>query len=158
NWGNIDYWIVKTDSIGNKQWDKDFGGTNNDELFSIQQTADGGYILGGCSVSGISGDKTQVNWGDIDYWIVKTDSLGNKQWDKDFGGTSDDFLYSMQQTADGGYILGGISSSGISGDKTQVTWGNSDYWIVKTDSLGNKQWDKDFGGTVTEERCHTTQT
>ncbi|MEO8086061.1 MAG: T9SS type A sorting domain-containing protein [Bacteroidota bacterium] len=145
-WGGFDYWIVKTDSLGNKQWDKDFGGTGDDHLFSVRQTSDGGFILGGYSVSGISGNKTQAMWGVSDYWIVKTDSLGNKQWDKDFGGTLEDDLYSIQQTLDGGYILGGTSWSGISGDKTQATWGQADYWILKTDSLGNKQWDKDFGG------------
>ena len=144
-----DYWIVKTDSLGNKQWDKNFGGFNVDKLTSLQQTSDGGYILGGFSYSDISGDKTQPSWYIYyyDYWIVKTDSSGNKQWDKDFGGTTDDELFSLQQTADGGYILGGYSNSGISGDKTQNTWGNYDYWIVKTDSLGNIQWDKDFGGS-----------
>jgi hypothetical protein len=146
-----DYWIVKTDSLGNKQWDKDLGGTNDDRLYSLQQTSDGGFILGGYSESGISGDKTQANWNasgnSADFWIVKIDSAGNKQWDKDFGGTSDDVLYSIQQTADGGYIFGGYSWSGISGDKTQAAWGLMDYWIVKTDSLCNKQWDKNFGGT-----------
>ncbi len=149
-WGNWDYWIVKTDSLGIKQWDKVFGGTDDDFLFSIQQTSDGGFILGGRSGSGISGDKSQASWGSNDYWIVKTDSLGNKQWDKDFGGTSSDELYSIQQTSDGGFILGGRSASGISGDKTQPLWGGAgdfDYWMVKTDVLGNKLWDKDFGGT-----------
>src|SRR6185295_9292086 len=134
-WGNLDFWIVKTDPLGIKQWDKDFGSTNDEKLYSLQQTSDGGYIFGGWSNSDSSGNKTQNTWGDFDYWIVKTDSLGNKQWDKDFGGTGTDLFYSLKQTADGGYILGGISASGISGDKTQATWGNtSDFWVVKTDS------------------------
>src|SRR5438477_44362 len=94
-----------------KQWDYRFGGTDEDELYSLQQTTDGGYILGGISVSGISGDKTESSWGGLDYWIVKTDSLGIKQWDKRFGGTNDDYLLSLQQTTDRGYILGGISYS-----------------------------------------------
>ena len=152
--GQCDYWFVKTDSLGNKEWDKVFGGTDGEGLSSIQQTFDGGYILGGGSFSGIGGDKTQPNWNvgqTPDYWVVKTDSLGNKQWDKDFGGIYSEQLNVVQQTADGGYILGGHSNSGISGDKTQPLWGtvgnDYDYWIVKTDSLGNKQWDKDFGGT-----------
>ncbi|MEP7171754.1 MAG: T9SS C-terminal target domain-containing protein, partial [Bacteroidota bacterium] len=149
--GSEDYWIVKIDSLGNKQWDKDFGGADDDRFHFIQQTADKGYILGGNSNSGISGDKTQTVWGLYDYWILKTDSLGNKLWDKDFGGTYNDILFSLKQTADGGYILGGISQSGIGGDKSQPTWGAYDYWIVKTDSLGNKQWDKDFGGTGNED-------
>jgi hypothetical protein len=159
-WCGFDYWIVKTDSLGNKEWDKDFGGADFDLLFSLQQTSDGGYILGGYSYSGISGDKTQPLWGTAgsDYWILKLDSLGNKQWDKDFGGTYDDFLGSIQQTADGGFILGGYSSSGISGDKTQPTWGSTDYWIVKTDSSGIKQWDKDIGGTYDEVLTSLCQT
>ena len=153
-WGGTfygDYWIVKTDSLGYKEWDKDFGGTSDDLLSSISQTTDGGFILGGYSRSGISGDKTQPMWGLVDYWIVKTDSLGNKQWEKDFGGFDVDYLFSIQQTLDGGFILGGYSESGISGDKTDGGWGWSDYWIIKTDSLGNKQWDKDYGGTQQDE-------
>jgi len=142
-----DYWVVKADSLGNKQWDKTFGGANVDQLTSLQQTTDGGYILGGYSKSGISGDKTQPLKGTEDYWVVKIDSAGNKQWDKDFGGTSVQYLYSVQQTADGGYALGGYSYSGIGGDKTQASFGLMDFWIVKIDSAGTKLWDKAFGGT-----------
>ena len=145
--GNRDYWIVKIDSLGIKQWDKDFGGFFSDDLFSLWQTTDGGYILGGRSTSNISGDKSGPLKGTQDYWIVKTNSLGIKQWDKDFGGTLDNQLYSIRQTSDGGYILGGNSTSGIGGDKTEASKGNWDYWIVKTDSFGIKQWDKDFGGS-----------
>jgi len=151
--GAYDYWIVKIDSGGNKQWDKRFGGNNYDWLFSVVQTSDGGYILGGRSNSDISGDKTQPTWGSWDYWVVKIDSLGNIQWDKRFGGTLDDWLYSLQQTTDGGYILGGWSDSEISGDKTQAPWGvlgSFDFWIVKIDTLGNKQWDKRIGGDGTD--------
>ncbi|HYV91865.1 MAG TPA: T9SS type A sorting domain-containing protein [Chitinophagales bacterium] len=155
SWGGYDYWIIKIDSLGTKQWDKDFGGSADERLYSLQQTTDGGYILGGTSSSGISGDKTEPNWDSInfshDFWVVKIDSLGTKQWDKDFGGTANDYIVSLQQTMDGGYILGGNSVSGISGDKTEANWDNlgftNDYWIVKIDALGNKQWDKDLGGT-----------
>jgi len=152
NWGgsaiSMDYWIFKTDSLGNKQWDKRFGGVDDDELYCLQQTTDGGYILGGCSNSGISGNKTQPCWGGWDYWIVKTDAQGNYLWDKRFGGTDDDQLFSLQQTADGGFILGGQSRSGISGDRTEPCWGLADYWIVKTDSFGNKVWDKRYGTSM----------
>ena len=159
SWGSYyDYWIVKIDSLGLKQWDKRFGGTNDDYLYSVQQTTDGGYILGGYSWSGLSGDKTQPSWGNADYWIVKIDSLGIKQWDKRLGGTGDDELHSLQQTTDGGYILGGISNSGIGGDKTQPSWGSEDYWIVKIDSLGIIQWDKRFGGMGYDYLCSLEQT
>lgn len=155
--GNLDYWIIKIDSIGNKQWNRLYGGANVDWLSSFQSTFDGGYILGGYSLSDSSGDKTQPNrdttFSTYDYWIVKIDSVGNKQWDKSFGGTNDDKLFSAQQTNDGGYILGGQSGSGISGDKTQSCWdtsswlqAQSDFWVVKTDALGSKLWDKRYGG------------
>jgi hypothetical protein len=146
-WGNLDYWIVKLDASGTMQWDKRFGGVDQDVLNAVQQTSDGGYILGGYSDSQANGDKTQTSRGFNDYWIVKTDSLGNKIWDKRYGGANDDLLNALNQTADGGYILAGYSGSGISGDKTQANRGYHDYWIVRTDSIGTVLWDKDFGGT-----------
>ncbi len=154
----LDYWIVKTDSLGVKQWDKRFGGTNDDQFYSLQETADGGYILGGYSHSGIGGDKTQAPKGPYDYWIVKIDSLGIKQWDKVFGGSGSNYFYSLDKTNDGGYILGGYSNSGISGDKTQPSQGLFDYWVVKTDSLGMKQWDKTFGGINSDKLFYAEHT
>jgi Secretion system C-terminal sorting domain len=159
-----DYWIIKTDLLGNKQWDKSFGGDSTDYLSSLIQTADGGYLIGGYSYSGISGDKSQGNWNTQstitpDYWIVKTDSLGNKQWDKTFGGTDGDVLKSLIQEPDNGYILGGNSFSGIGGDKTQNNWGvGPDYWIIKIDSLGNKQWDRNYGHTGSEDLTELKKT
>jgi PKD repeat protein len=159
--GSYDYWIVKLDANGNQQWDKDYGGTSMDVLQSIKKTRDGGYILGGWSYSGVGGDKSQPVWAGVDYWIIKTDSLGNKVWDKDFGGTGNDYLFSIQQTTDGGFIMGGYSDSNISGDKTQNIQGGLggyDYWILKTDSLGNKLWDRDFGGSYHDQLKTVQQT
>ena len=151
-----DYWIVKIDINGNYLWDRRFGGTSEDYMESMCATRDGGCLLGGASVSGISGDKTQPSQGGYDMWIVKVDANGNKQWDRRYGGNQDEDLYSVAQTIDGGYILAGRSNSGISGDKTQPNWdttlSTADYWIVKIDSSGNKQWDKKFG-TVWDEAC-----
>jgi len=148
--GDDDYWIVKIDSNGNKQWDKRFGGAGGEGLSVVRQTGDKGYILGGISYSNVGGDKTQFHWGGGDYWLVKIDSAGNKIWDKRFGGTSSDFLYALALTRDGGYIAGGLSSSRIGGDKTQDNWDTTtfydDGWVVKVDSLGNMQWDKRLGG------------
>ena len=145
--GRYDYWVVKLDSLQNIQWDKTIGGEGDDILKSIQQTTDGGYILGGYSDSKISGDKTQKNNGYTDYWVVKLDSLGNVQWDKTIGGKAYDYLISLQQTNDGGYILGGRSQSGISGDKTDSNRGFDDYWVVKLDATGSIEWDKTIGGS-----------
>jgi hypothetical protein len=144
--GIQDYWIIKYDSLGNIQWDKTIGGADVDRLYALQQTSDKGYILGGYSFSNKSGDKTEDSKGVDDYWIVKLDSTGNIQWDKVIGGSSSDELYALQQTADGGYILGGSSSSTVSGDKTQKSRGGYDYWVVKLDNLGNIEWDRTIGG------------
>ncbi|HLP52140.1 MAG TPA: T9SS type A sorting domain-containing protein [Chitinophagales bacterium] len=149
NWGGCDYWVVKTDSIGNKMWDKRFGGDNYDYMFDIVQASDGGYLLGGYSYSNISGDKSQSNWDWLhaNMWIVKIDASGNKQWDKRFGGVRGETFHALLQTSDNGFVLAGMSYSDISGDKTQVgNNGSADYWIVKIDSAGSKLWDKGYGG------------
>src|SRR5688572_2322745 len=148
--GAFDYWVVKLDASGNKLWDKAFGGSTPDQLQTLQQTSDGGYILGGYSSSPISGEKSQACQGNSDYWVVKIDAIGNKMWDKTFGGNNIDWLYSVQQTSDGGYILGGTSQSPISGHKSQASQGNFDYWLVKLDASGNKMWDKTIGGNGTD--------
>jgi hypothetical protein len=143
--GNNDYWVVKLDATGKVQWDNTIGGNGDDYLYSIQQTSDGGYILGGYSNSVNSGDKTESSQILNDYWVVKLDTAGKIQWDKTIGGTANDYLYSIQQTSDGGYILGGYSESNISGNKTENMIGNGDYWVVKLDTAGNIQWDKTIG-------------
>jgi hypothetical protein len=159
--GGYDFWVVKLDSLGNIQWDNTIGGSMDEGPNSIEQTSDGGYILGGFSNSNISGDKTENSKGGYDYWMVKTDSLGSIQWQNTIGGNVNDFLQSISQTNDGGYILGGKSASNMSGDKTEPCYGGfgqSDYWIVKTDSLGNIQWQNTIGGFGYEEFFSIEQT
>ncbi len=148
--GGNDYWVVKIDGQGNIEWQNTIGGNGWDQLYSIQQTIDGGYILAGYSDSNISGDKTENSNGAEDYWIVKTDTLGNIQWQNTIGGNNEDYLTSIHQTYDGGYFLGGSSNSNISGDKSEDSNGEYDYWIVKTDTLGNIQWQNTIGGSDTE--------
>src|ERR1019366_8701521 len=106
-----DYWIVKTDSIGNKEWDRDFGGAGDDNLYSLIQTKDGGYILAGSTDSDSSGDVSiPARVGGLkDFWVVKIDAGGNKQWDGRYGGTANEVLHSVLQSDDGGYLFGGIS-------------------------------------------------
>lgn len=162
-----DYWVVKLDASGNKQWDRTFGGDNSEELLTVEQTRDGGYVLGGTSNSGVSGNKTAPNQGPFlssDYWVVKIDASGAKQWDHTFGGSEIEDLGDLRQTQDGGYVLGGTSNSGISGNKTQPnrslpgTFNATDYWMVKLDASGNKQWDRVLGGQHNEELTSMQQT
>ncbi len=146
NHGDEDYWVVKLDGLGNIQWQKSLGGTALDGTSSIQQTTDGGFIVSGSSVSN-NGDVTG-NHGLADFWIVKLDNLGNIQWQKSLGGSFYEFAESVQQTADGGFIVSGSSES-IDGDVTG-NHGWDDCWIVKLDSLGNIQWQKSLGGNAPE--------
>lgn len=155
---SFDFWIVKTDSLGNEQWEKDFGGLDDDHLWALDLTSDGGYIFGGSSNSGVGATKTQPTVGSWDYWVIKTDANGNVMWDKDFGGTNDDQLTCIKQTLDGGYLLGGYSNSPSGGDKTQGQIGIYDFWIVKINSLGIKQWDMVYGGTAYERLYTVDQT
>ncbi|WP_158267430.1 PKD domain-containing protein [Adhaeribacter arboris] len=144
--GENDYWVVKMDANGIKQWDKTIGGSSYDFLQDIQVTTDGGYIIGGQSYSGATGSKSSASKGFGDYWIVKTDGSGNKQWDKTLGGNLDETLVGILLTKDNGYVLGGISKSGLNGDKSEASKGFGDYWLVQLDAAGNKQWDKTIGG------------
>jgi hypothetical protein len=157
NRGDVDYWIIKIDSNGVKQWDKWFGGYGYDFLESIANTTDGGYILGG-QASGGGGDISPSTCGSsFHYWIVKIDSQGVKQWDKKICSSNGDALTSVIQTMDGGYMAGGYSLGGISNDKSQANQGMYDYWVVKTDSIGNKQWDRTFGGYYDDLFCSSLQ-
>lgn len=155
--GGFDYWIVKLDKLGNIEWTKTIGGNKDDYLTSVQQTNDGGYILGGYSSSNISAEKTQNNRCGCDadfspdFWIVKLDASGQIEWDKTIGGSNWDFLRSIQQTSDDGYVMSGSSYSDISGEKTENGRGFGDYWIVKLDTKGEVQWDKTVGGNNQDE-------
>jgi uncharacterized repeat protein (TIGR01451 family) len=148
--GYNDYWVVKLNGIGNIEWQNTIGGDDYDNLNSVIQTAEGSYLLGGTSHSGISGDKNEPNIGynsySADYWVVKLDDSGNIEWQNTIGGSENDYLYSVIKTTDGGYLLGGYSFSGISGDKTEASQGGFDYWVVKLDGSGNILWQNTIGG------------
>ncbi|HET6227056.1 MAG TPA: hypothetical protein VFF27_12295, partial [Bacteroidia bacterium] len=152
--GGFDFWIVRMDNDGKILWDKTIGGSDNDGFgtgpttYEIIQTSDGGFMIGGTTLSGVSGDKTSASKGKRDYWILKLNELGNIQWQKSFGGSEDDYLMSTIQTRDGKYILAGMSSSNTGGDKTQnIKAGSSDYWVIKLDQNGDKIWDKAYSST-----------
>ncbi|WP_338841189.1 T9SS type A sorting domain-containing protein [Flavobacterium ginsenosidimutans] len=146
--GSMDYWIVKLDKSGTVEWQKTYGGEYADELRSMEQTADQGYILAGYSNSPVSGEKTDGNQGLGDYWILKIDDKGEIQWQKTYGADGDDQLYIIHQTSDGGYIAGGNSNSKNALTSMGGIVGNgTDFWLLKIDSEGEVIWSKtyDFG-------------
>jgi hypothetical protein len=143
NHGDYDVWIVKLSSTGALLWEKSLGGTGTDYANRILQTADSGYIVVGSSNSA-DGDLT-LNYGGFDYWVVKLSASGTIQWQKSFGGSADEYAYSIRNTMDGGYIVAGTTFSG-DGDVTG-TAGFSDMWVVKLSSTGSLEWEQSPGGS-----------
>lgn len=137
--------VVKLNSTGAIQWQKALGGSGAENLFSIQPTADGGYIASGYTFSN-DGDVSGFHGGnEPDAWVVKLNSTGAIQWQKVLGGsTGCDFANVILSTPDGGYIIAGHTDS-HDGDVT-TTAGERDVWIVKLTSTGAIQWQKAIGG------------
>lgn len=146
NYGFQDYWIVKLNSQGGMLWQANIGGSNYDECFALEPTPDGGCIVGGFSQSGISGNKIDANRGGKDYWVVKLNSMGQIQWQKTYGGAGLDILYAIVVLDNNDYILTGISTSNISGEKTANSKGGGDFWILKINQEGTIIWQKTIGG------------
>ncbi|MCX6188701.1 MAG: T9SS type A sorting domain-containing protein [Bacteroidetes bacterium] len=145
--GGYDYWVIKTDSNGNKIWDITLGTTSNEDLFSVAPTPDGGCLVGGHTNGGKNNDKSQNSFGSNDYWVVKLNANGVKQWDSAYGGNSYDELHYVEPTTDKGFLLIGLSYSGKSGNKKSPNKGDADIWVVKIDSIGRMLWDSTYGGT-----------
>jgi hypothetical protein len=150
SYGLTDFWLVRTDSAGNKLWDVAFGGQRGDAANSVRQTSDGGFVVAGVSTSHASGNKTSVSWGGADFWVVRLDANGQKLWDQSFGGSQSDTAGVVRETADGGFIVGGYTDSGADGNKSSASFGFSDFWVVRLDGAGNKLWDRSFGGNWSE--------
>ncbi len=140
NNGEMDFYIVKLDPAGIIEWQKMIGADEDDEAFSIQQTLDGGYILSGVQESNIN-----ING----YYVVKLDNSGEVVWEKGYTDNGDDCANMVKPTNDGGYIIAGTAYSSIPG--TTYHGGDGDYYIIKTDADGKKEWHGMYGGNGTEE-------
>jgi predicted secreted protein len=125
-----DAWFIKTDSEGNEEWNTTIGGIASDATFSVIQTSDEGFIGVGYADS--------YSEGIHDLWLVRTDEYGNEQWNKTIGSSESDTGYSLKECDDGGYIIAGTTQS--------YGAGYQDAWLIKTDSDGNEEWNKTYGG------------
>jgi len=138
---NDNAWLIKTDAMGVEQWSQTFGGSKDDYIYFVQQTTDGGYILAGRTESYGAVSKNA--------WLIKTDATGVEQWSQTFGGISIDWIYSVQQTTDGGYILAGYTDS--------YGAGYGDAWLIKTDAAGVEQWSQTLGGSEDDNEVWSIQ-
>ena len=136
-------WVFKLDPNGTAEWNWTFGGGQDDSANSIEQTSDHQYIVAGSTASsGTAGGK--------DIWVFKLDTNGVLLWQRTFGGAKDDEADSVRQTADGGYIVAGSTSS--------FGNGNKDAWILKLDGTGFPTWQKTYGGSLSDEANSIRQT
>ncbi|MCH8903446.1 MAG: gliding motility-associated C-terminal domain-containing protein [Bacteroidetes bacterium] len=136
--GKDDVYLIKTDINGDTLWTRTYGGIDDDLAASVQQTSDGGYIL--------SGHTRSFGAGSDDVYSIKTDSFGTLQWSKTYGGVLSDQGSSVEQTSDGGYIVGATSS----------TLGQQGAYLYKTDQIGDTMWTKRYGGASTD-YCSSVQ-
>jgi len=125
-----DAWLVKTDSLGNEEWNRYYGGDNHESAKDILQLDDNGYIFTGFTSSYGAGGK--------DAWLVKIDDNGIIEWDQTFGGLQEDSASSLQMTSDCGYIIAGTTKTFTNGD--------NDICVIKTDALGSEEWSVNYGG------------
>ncbi len=124
--------LIKTHDNGSVEWGKTYEGLGYVHVGSMVQTSDGGYVLGGGTASN---DVTTSSY-DLFFWLVKTDSEGNQQWNKTYGQPTTGGVYSVIQTSDDGYALAG-----------SVIYGNRDEpvaLLVKTDDSGNMKWNQTY--------------
>jgi hypothetical protein len=143
-----DYAIVCLDMKGNWEWDKTFGGSESDELNCIYITSQNKILLGGSSNSDKSGDKTSNCPGEIynDFWIIQLAENGGLEWQTSLGGYENEVLIDMAELQDKSIIIGGISNSDSSYNKSQNCLGSVDFWFAKIGTQGNILWDKTMGG------------
>jgi hypothetical protein len=166
NRGDLDYWVWKMDDKGDLDWQKSMGSTGQDKLRCVLLTNDGGYLLAGSSESKLlpkkgetekeflDGDKKSISRGQSDFWIIKLNAKGGEEWQKTIGGSGQDELTCAVRTKDGGFVIGGSSSSDASGEKNKDSYGGMDYWVIKLDNEGKILWQQSFGGQYNDElRC-----
>lgn len=140
--GGSDMYLTKTDSSGMIQWNKLYGGLDQDFAYSVKQTTDGGYIMAGYTLSFGTGNE--------DVCLVKTDSNGDTLWCKTFGGALRDYTYSVAEASDSGFILTGYTES--------FGGGGNDYYLIKVNVNGVLQWSKTFGGNSDERAFEVKRT
>ena len=138
-----DYWVIKLNASGVKQWSNYYGGSFTDTAYDAIQTEDDGYIIIGSSDS----DDVDItnNLGSYDFWILKISATGTLVWEKSFGGSEIDEAHAISQATDGNYLIVGDTRS----NDLEISQNNgaADLWIVKITPEGTLLWEKTLGGS-----------
>jgi hypothetical protein len=154
-----DVWLMRIDAAGKILWQKYYGGLSSDFGVGLDATTDGGCIIGGYSNDATGGIFTNPAYLGVDAIVLKISSFGSVQWYKILGGNGNDFIQSVKQTSDGGYIASGYTNSGNTGGLTGINGnGNEDGWVVRFDASGNITWQKLFGGNQDDRLTSIIQT
>jgi hypothetical protein len=154
NHGGGDCWVTKLNAKGKIGWQRCLGGSRGDQASSIQQTADGGYILAGGTRS--NNGNVSGNHGGYDAWMALLDSGGSLVWQRCLGGSENDYAHSVRQTKDGGFVLTGYTASN-NGD-VEYNHGSADCWVVKLDASGALDWQMCLGGSSDDIALSVQQT
>ncbi len=130
--GGIDVWMLKLDGLGNIEWEKAYGGTENDRVKDIQE-------IGDCHDTGyvVLANTASFGAGESDIWVFRLDSAGNMQWEKRYGGASNDYAGSLVLAKNYGFAVAGETHS--------FDAGNGDYWLLRLDENGDALWQKAYG-------------
>lgn len=148
---SFDYWLLKFNAENELQWEKTYGGTQDDRGRDIIQTQDGGYAILGSSFS--NDQDVSNNAGQEDYWLAKLDASGNISWQKSYGYSGTDSGMSVIQTSDNGYLITGIldvTASNGEGNTSKTLHAGGDYWALKLNTFGDIEWSKFYGGLLTD--------
>ena len=156
--------IIKYDANGVVEWAQSMGGSSSDQITSVAETNDGGYIVGGYFGSSIitvgndvNGNPVELtNAGNQDGMIIKYDENGNVEWAQSIGGSNGDYINSVAGTSDGGYIVGGYFGGYRTEAGYEVDLGNNvslisngyyDGMLIKYDANGYVEWAQSIGGS-----------
>ncbi len=158
---SYDYWLLKFDANNQLQWQKTYGGSDDDRGVDLIQTSDNGFAVIGKSKS--SDLEVSENAGFDDFWVSKLDSSGAIIWEYSFGFAGSDTPYSIIQTNDNGYLLSGVldvSASNGQGDRKLILsrHAGGDFWVIKLNASGVKQWSNYYGGSFTDTAYDAIQT
>ncbi len=158
---SFDYWLLKFDQNHTLQWQKTYGGSDDDRGNDLIQTNDGGFVILGSS-SSHDGNVSENN-GANDFWILKTNASGDLLWQKSLGFLGEDHGISILETNDNGFLLNGVldvtASEGQGNSKTTaIKHAGGDYWTIKLNNQGETEWSRYYGGTFTDTPYDAIQT